>query len=270
MLRSSIRLLVVDDQIVVRAGFSSVLRRQGGLTLLGCLPNGAEALILLQHSPADVVLLDLHMPGMSGVETLQAVQRLPSPPRIVVLSSFESDAEICRAVELGAQGCLCKDTSCDEILKAIHAVHSGGTYLPAWILARMSERNLATTLTPRELEILEMVAKGLTNKEIGRAFQVSHFTVRNHVRHIMAKLNVGDRTEAATLAIQNGLLDSFRESRKADWSRVRETGKAMLWMENNPRSRSIFNADNSQRRASTAGSGRRGALGGEPTLLMTN
>jgi len=146
------------------------------------------------------------MPGMSGIETLLASQELPCPPNVIVLSSFEPDEEICRAVETGAKGYLRKDISCTEIIEAVHAVHSGRSYFPQWIKDRVSERKLQPSLSPRELEVLEMVAKGLTNKEIGRAIQVSHFTVRNHVRHIIAKLEVGDRTEATTVAIQQGIL----------------------------------------------------------------
>lgn len=205
-LSASIRLLVVDDHAVVRAGFSSVLRRQVGLTVVGSLQSGQEALTFLARCPVDVLLLDLHMPGMNGIETLVALQRLPAPPNVIVLSSFEPDEEICRAVEAGAKGYLRKDISCTEIIEAVHTVHSGGGHFPQWIKDRVSERKFQPSLSPRELEILEMVAKGLTNKEIGRAIQVSHFTVRNHVRHIIAKLEVGDRTEATTVAIQQGIL----------------------------------------------------------------
>jgi two-component system NarL family response regulator len=200
---------------VVRAGFSSVLRSQVGLHVVGAVRSGEEALKFLERYAVDVLLLDLRMPGMSGIETLLALQELPCPPRTIVLSSFEPDEEICRAVELGAKGYLRKDTSYSEIIEAIHMVHSGSSYLPRWIASRISERNPRSNLSPRELEILEMVSKGLTNKEIGRAIQVSHFTVRNHVRHIIAKLEVGDRTEAATVAIQHGILmvrDSFQDS----------------------------------------------------------
>jgi two-component system NarL family response regulator len=103
-------------------------------------------------------------------------------------------------------GYLRKDISCTEIVEAVHTVHAGKTYFPQWIRDRVSERKFQPSLSRREREILEMVAKGLTNKEIGRAIQVSHFTVRNHVRHIIAKLEVGDRTEATTVAIQQGIL----------------------------------------------------------------
>jgi DNA-binding NarL/FixJ family response regulator len=208
---------------VVRAGFSSVLRTEAGLNVVGAAPGGEEALVFLKHCAIQVLLLDLHMPGMSGIETLLASQKLPSPPQAIILSSFEPDEEVCRAVEMGARGYLRKDTSCGEIIEAIHAVHSGSSYLPQWIMARISERTPRLSLSPRELEILEMVSKGLTNKEIARVIQVSPFTVRNHVRHIIAKLEVGSRTEAVTVAIQQGILmahDSFFDGGRADKSRA--------------------------------------------------
>jgi len=205
-LSAPIRLLVVDDHAVVRAGFSSVLRRQEGLEVVGSVQSGEDGLTFLARCPVDVLLLDLHMPGMSGIKTLMASHELPCPPKVIVLSSCEPDEEICRAVEAGAVGYLRKDISCTEIVEAVHTVHAGTTYFPQWIRDRVSERKFQPSLSRRELEILEMVAKGLTNKEIGRAIQVSHFTVRNHVRHIIAKLEVGDRTEATTVAIQQGIL----------------------------------------------------------------
>ena len=205
-LRARIRVLIVDDHDVVRAGFNSVLRRQAGLIVVGSVQSGEEALTFLEPFTVDIVLLDLHMPGMSGIKTLLALQRLPSPPSVIVLSSLEPDEEICLAVEAGANGYLRKDVSCAEIIEAVDAVHSGKSHFPQWIRDRVSERKLQPSLSPRELEILEMVSKGLTNKEIGHAIQVSHFTVRNHVRHIIAKLEVGDRTEATTVAIQHGIL----------------------------------------------------------------
>jgi two-component system NarL family response regulator len=183
-----------------------------GLSVMGTASSGEEALLLVKGCPVEVVLLDLRMPGISGIETLRELRKLPCPPKTIVLSSFEPDEEILRAVDSGAKGYLCKDTSTNEIIQAIHAVHSGGTYLPGWIVARMSQRRLRSSLSPRELEILEMVAKGLTNKEIGRVIQVSPFTVRNHVRHIMVKLEVGDRTEAATVAIREGILTHYDSS----------------------------------------------------------
>jgi two-component system NarL family response regulator len=207
--KASIRLLIVDDQAVVRAGFSSVLRSQVGLNVVSAVPSGEEALRFLERFAIDVLLLDLHMPAMSGIETLRRVQELSSPPQVIVLSSFEPDEEICRAVEAGAKGYLRKDISCGEIVEAVRAVHFGSSYLPQWIVTQISERRLRLSLTRRELEVLEMVSKGLTNKEIGRAMQVSHFTVRNHVRNVIAKLDVGNRTEAAVVASQQGTFTAY-------------------------------------------------------------
>jgi two-component system, NarL family, response regulator len=239
--KTSITLLIVDDQLVVRAGFSTVLRGHMGLSVMGSVSSGEEALSLLERCPVEVLLLDLHMPGMSSIETLLELRKLASPPRMIVLSSFEPDEEILRAVETGAHGYLRKDTSSSEIIEAIHTVHSGGRYVPAWIEARIAERRLRSRISPRELEILEMVAKGLTNKEIGRVLGVSPFTVRNHVRHIMAKLEAGDRTEAATVAIQQGILmphDSPRSSRASDESRTVPTAP-LPWVAASSGSRTI-------------------------------
>jgi two-component system, NarL family, response regulator len=208
-LSAPVKILIVDDHAVVREGFSSVLRRQVGLAVVGSVQSGVEALAFLKRCPVDVLLLDLHMPGMSGLETLLAVRGIPSPPKVIVLSSLEPDEEICRAVETGAKGYLRKDISGTEIVEAVYEVHSGKSHFPQSIKDRISERKSQPSLSRRELEILEMVSKGLTNKEIGRAIQVSHFTVRNHVRHIIAKLEVGDRTEATTVAIQQGILMAY-------------------------------------------------------------
>jgi DNA-binding NarL/FixJ family response regulator len=210
--RASIRILVVDDQSVVREGFSSVLGSQRGLTVVGAVTSGEAALRVLERLAVDVLLLDLHMPAMSGIETLLRVRELCCPPPVIILSSFEPDEEICKAVEIGAQGYLRKDTSCEQIVAAVRAVHSGSSYLPQWIVTQTSERRLGLRLTPRELEILEMVSKGLTNKDIGRAIQVSPFTARNHVRHIIAKLQVGNRTEAVSVAVRQGILAEYDPS----------------------------------------------------------
>jgi two-component system, NarL family, response regulator len=247
--KASIRLLIVDDQIVVRAGFSSVLRScHAGLNVVGSESSGEQALKFLERYPVDVLLLDLRMPGMSGIETLLASQKLPHPPRVIILSSFEPDDEICRAVELGAKGYLRKDTSCVDIVEAVHAVHAGNSYFPPWIGARISERKLGSSLSPRELEILEMVAKGLTNKEIGRTIQVSHFTVRNHVANIIAKLDVGDRTEASTVAIQQGILmaqDVYHDNEASAKAEPIPTTQPISWLK--PR---VIPADRSREKQS--------------------
>ena len=191
---------------MVRAGLASMLCKQPGLKLVGAAAGAEEALGLLSHTPADVVLLDLRMPKMSGIEVLPILRKLASPPHVIILSSFEFDEEIYRAVQAGACGYLLKETSRDDIVAAIVAVHAGRQYFPPAIASRLSERTHRSSLSPRELEILEMLSKGLTNKEIGRAFGISRYTVRNHINSINQKLEVCDRTEAASVAMKQGII----------------------------------------------------------------
>jgi two-component system NarL family response regulator len=201
-----IRILVVDDHPVVRAGLASMLSTIAGLAVCGAASSGEEALELIGTEQPDVLLLDLRMPGMTGIELLKAIRALPFPPRALVLTSYESDEEIYRAIEAGAHGYLLKSTPQAEIVAAIHAVHSGGHHIPPRIAARLAERMVRTALTQRELEILEMVVRGLTNKQIGNALRISENTARNHINSIIRKLDVSGRTEAATAAIQQGLV----------------------------------------------------------------
>ena len=151
-------------------------------------------------------MLDLRMPKMSGIDALRYMAKLPSAPKVLILSSFEFEEEIFRAVEAGARGYLLKDMSRDEIVAAITAVHSGKRYFPPAIAARLAERKHRSTLSAREVEILELLAKGLTNKEIGQAFGISKHTVRNQIYSITQKLDVADRTEAASVAIKQGII----------------------------------------------------------------
>ena len=204
-----IRLLLVDDHPVVRAGLNSMLRKQSGVKIVGSLHGGREALDFLVNEAADVMLLDLRMPNMDGIDTLRALRKMVSPPRVVILSNFEFDEEIYRAVEAGAMAYLGKDTSRDEIITAIKAVYAGKTHFPKRIEERLEDRKHRHGLSAREVEILELLSRGLTNKTIGQALGISKFTVRNHVNRILEKLEVCDRTEATTVAIGQGILPTF-------------------------------------------------------------
>src|SRR5271165_159295 len=201
-----IRILIVDDHPVVRVGLASMLGTQPGFTVIGCASSGEEALSTLRNEVADVVLLDLRMPGMSGIQLLQALQKLASHPRAIVLTSYETDEDVYRAVSAGALGYLLKNTPQEEMVEAIRTVYAGKRYVPSHIAAHLAERVMRSELTVREVEILTMLAKGLTNKEIGRVLNISDNTVRNHVVNIIEKLDVSDRTEAATAAIQRGII----------------------------------------------------------------
>lgn len=201
-----IRILIVDDHPVVRAGLASMLGTQEELALTGSAPSGEDALRMIAEQEPDVLLLDLRMPGMSGVETLLALKAAGRCVRVIILTNYETDEDIYRAVQAGAQGYLLKDTSLREMVEAIRAVHAGKRYIPRHIASRLAERMVRTNLTARELEILKLLAKGPTNKQIGHALGISDNTVRNHVLKIIEKLEVSDRTEAATTAIQRGLI----------------------------------------------------------------
>jgi two-component system, NarL family, response regulator len=206
--RGCIRILIVDDHPVVRAGLASLLRRQSGVKLSGAAHSGEEALEMLKHFYVDVILLDLRMPTINGIDLLNLLNAKPTPPRAIILSSYELEEEIYKAVKAGARGYLSKNAPREEIVKAIAVVAGGGTYFPDRIAQWIAERNERSSLSTREIEILEMVSRGLTNKEIAGALRISHYTVRNHINHISAKLQVADRTEAATLALRQGIIGS--------------------------------------------------------------
>jgi two-component system, NarL family, response regulator len=202
----AVRVLIVDDHPVVRAGLASLLRRQAGLKLTGAAHSGEEAMELIKRSSVDVMLLDLRMPSINGIDLLNLLKADLNPPRAIILSSYEFEEEIYKAIKAGARGFLSKNAPREEIVAAIESVAGGGTYFSERIVQWMQEREARSSLSARAIEILEMVSRGLTNKEIAGALQISHYTVRNHINHISTKLQVADRTEAATAALRQGII----------------------------------------------------------------
>jgi DNA-binding NarL/FixJ family response regulator len=200
------RILIVDDHPVVRAGLASMLGTHPGIEVIGSASTGVEVLALLEKLVPDVILIDLRMPGLSGSETIRAIKLRKDPPRIIVLTNSETDEDIYQSVGAGADGYLLKSTSQDGLLDAIRRVRANKQYFPAHIAAQLTDRMNRSDLTPREHQILQLVARGLTNKEIGRVFGISGNTARNHVNNIIEKLQVSDRTEAATIAMRQGLV----------------------------------------------------------------
>lgn len=201
-----IRILIVDDHPVVCSGLTSMLSAQPGLEVTASAASGEEALAIVQRDRPDLMLLDLRMPGMDGIGVLRALKGMEHAPRVLVLTSFEKEEDVYRAIRAGAHGYLLKDTTESEMVAAISAVAGGKRYIPRHIAARLADRMMRADLTARELQVLELLAAGSTNKQIGGALAISDNTVRHHVNSIMEKLQVSDRTEAVATAIRNGVL----------------------------------------------------------------
>lgn len=203
-----IRVMIVDDHPVVRAGLASMLATRPEVEVVGMAPNGEAALETLRSLEVDVTLLDLRMAKMGGIEVLREMRRLAAASRAIIVTSFVTDEEIYQAVQAGAWGYLTKETGLDLMMKAIVTVHSGRRFIRGEIADRLVARMSRGDLTQREFEVLKLVAKGLTNKEIGKSLSISSLTVKNHVNNILVKLEVSDRTEASTVAISLGLIEA--------------------------------------------------------------
>lgn len=205
-----IRLLVVDDHPVVRAGIVAMLSEEADFEVVGEAANGAECLALLGRLAPSLVLMDLRMPVMDGAEATARVRALPDPPEVLVLTTYDTDADIVRAVEAGARGYLLKDAPPAVLTDAIRRAVRGETVLAPPVAARLADRLRAPTaaeLTPRELDVLRLVAQGLSNAEVGHRLFIGEATVKTHLIRVFAKLAVTDRTAAVTAAYRLGLID---------------------------------------------------------------
>lgn len=217
-----IRVLLADDQQMVRAGFRMVIDSQPDLTVVGEAGDGAAAVAQLRATPADVVLMDIRMPGTDGIEATRQVTALPEPPRVVVLTTFDLDEYVVAAIGAGASGFLLKDAPPEEMLAAVRTVHAGDSVIAASSTRRLlqhvapmlrgaapgpgaDDRSLAE-LTPREREVLVQMALGASNTEIADHFVVSEATVKTHVGRVLAKTGSRDRVQAVVLAYRTGLV----------------------------------------------------------------
>ena len=204
----SIRVLVVDDHPVVRDGLRGMLDGQPDLDVVGEAADGEQALAAVARCAPDVVLMDLRMPVLDGVGAIRRLAADHPEVRVLVLTTYDEDHEIVRAVEAGATGYLLKDMPREELLRAIRAAARGESVLAPHVAARLLGRLRAPAAEPseRELEVLALVARGLTNRAIARQLHISEATVKTHLVHAFAKLNVDDRTAAVTAALERGLL----------------------------------------------------------------
>lgn len=207
--RVTIRVLIVDDHPIVRTGLKGMLTEHPEFTLIGEATDGAEAVTLAAQLRPNVVLMDLRMPGMDGVAATTQIRRVCPETHVLVLTTYDSDADILRAVEAGATGYLLKDAPREELFRAIAAAARGETVLAPAVAARLLGRMRAPaeeSLSAREVEVLQQVSRGASNQEIARALHVSQATVKTHLIHIFGKLGVSDRTAAVTVALERGIL----------------------------------------------------------------
>ena len=200
-----IRILLADDHIVIRMGLMTAVSDATDMEVVADVENGQDALKAFRKHRPDIVILDLRMQGLSGIETLRALREEYKSARILVFSNYAKGEEIYQAMKAGASGFVMKEMPLDRLLEAIRAVHEGEQYIPPEIAMRVGERVLAQ-LSPRELDVLQMLGRGLSNKEIGAQLGVVEGTVKIHITNIFSKLGVSDRTQALIKAIKRGIV----------------------------------------------------------------
>jgi DNA-binding NarL/FixJ family response regulator len=201
-----IRLLVVEDHHIVRQGLVALLNTIPDMCVVAEASDANAGVELFRAHQPDVTLMDLRLPGMGGAEAVAKIRAEFPNARIIVLTTFDGDEDIYRALQAGARGYLLKGMFGDELLDAIRAVHAGKTRIPAVVAERLATRMGGSALTGRELEVLQLIVRGQSNKEIGGSLSISEATVKTHINNILSKMGVTDRTQAATTAIQRGLV----------------------------------------------------------------
>ncbi len=200
------RILVVDDHHVVRSGLVASLGMEEDLAVVGEAESGAQALALYGKCAPDVVLMDLRMRGGNGIETTTTLRAQAPEARVLIYTTFDGEEDVYRAVQAGARGYLLKSAPREELLAALRAVAAGERYLPPELARRLAERVAGPDISEREIEVLQLISAGKSNKEIGSALHIAEDTVKRHVSNILTKLGVSDRAQAATEAFRRGFL----------------------------------------------------------------
>ena len=202
----SIRILSVDDHPLLREGIAMLIENQPDMVLVGQAATGREAIEQFRQHQPDVTLMDLRLPDISGIDALIAIRTETPDACVVMLTTFEGDVEIHRALEAGARGYLLKTTPAKELVEVIRQTHAGKKRIPAEVAAHLAEHLGEEALTPREVEVLKHLADGNRNKDIGERLFISEETVKVHIKHIMEKLGANDRTQAVSIAIRRGII----------------------------------------------------------------
>ncbi|VEP15678.1 Response regulator protein VraR [Hyella patelloides LEGE 07179] len=202
---NSINVLVAEDHEIVRDGICSIVNYQPDISVIAEAENGEQAVKLYREQQPDVVLMDLRMPIMEGVEAISKIKAEFSEAKIIILTTYDTDEDIYRGLQAGARGYLLKDTTSKELTTAIRAVYQGKKYVPQEVAMKLAERITNSELTSREMEVLKLLTKGRSNQEIGSILKITEGTVKFHVNNILSKLDVGDRTQAVITAFKRGL-----------------------------------------------------------------
>jgi two-component system, NarL family, response regulator len=204
---AAIRVMVADDHAIVRIGLVSLIESEAGLAVVAEAEDGRQALDLFRAQRPDVTIMDIRMPGMDGVSAARSILEIEPAAAIIILTSFEGDEDVFRALEAGARGYLLKrDALGDDMLQAIRVVHGGQRFIPAEVARVLADRVGLAKLSGREVEVLRLVARGMSNREIAEQLTITEGTAKIHIGHILAKLGAGDRTEAVTLALRRGII----------------------------------------------------------------
>jgi DNA-binding NarL/FixJ family response regulator len=211
--KESIRVLIVEDHNVVRQGLMALINLAEGIQVVGEAADGVEAIAQFRKLQPDVTLVDLRLPKLSGVEIIQRVRSESPQARFVVLTTYDGDEDIYRALKSGAKAYLLKGMTSEELITTIREVAAGKSHIPPAIAERLAERMVTEDLTPREADVLEQIVQGKSNKEIATELDISEATVKTHINSLLSKLGVTDRTQAATAAIRRGLVP-FESLRK--------------------------------------------------------
>ena len=202
-----IRVVIADDHPVVCKGLAAIIHAEPGMQVVGEASNGKQLLQMFRDLLPDIALIDLRMPVMSGVEAVQAIRKEFPHAGIIILTTYQGDEDIHRGLSAGAQGYLLKGMPSHELIEAIRNVHRGLRYLPQPVLDSLADRPPNSELSNRELQVLKLIVKGMSNKQIGEALGISQSTVKWHVNIVLARLNVSDRTGAAVTALRRGIVE---------------------------------------------------------------
>jgi two-component system NarL family response regulator len=203
---TNIRVLIVDDHSIVRQGLATIINRDPEMTVIAQAEDGQQAIDCFREYQPDVTLMDLRMPQVGGVEAITAICAEFKLARIMVLTTYDGDEDIYRGLQAGAKGYLLKDAKPNELLNAIRSLHRGQQYIPPSVGAKLVQRMSNPELSERELDVLRLMAQGMSNLEIGTALSIGESTVKSHVNRILSKLGVNDRTQAVIVAVKRGIV----------------------------------------------------------------